>query len=357
MSPHSIHIDPPLYAQHHVPAERLKGTVELGEGAAPRALEVRLGYEILGKDQTEHIERTQAFGPADLRARSVAFEFDLPHESPSTYDGQLIQVRWFVEVRCDGDQGRAPERAPFVLRGAQGAGPLRPQETIPAHFDLTDNDYGAGCLLPTALIVLGLLLCGVWPMLQASPLAGLGDALGESPVLYFLGALVWGLSVLVLVFMLRRWMASRLLESVSIELRPWPLRVGGQHLYVMDILPSRSFDIHAATVTLTCNELVSYQDGDDTTIEPCVVFEQVFTLCEEASLRKGERVRWTTQIQLPHDAPMSFGSKQSGVEWTLETLIDVRRWPDWEDIHDIRVLARGGDAPLPAETTGEPIPW
>lgn len=359
----SIALAPAKYASHYTPGERLSGQVTLFSDSEVEltSLKMSLGYEVLGRTSDEEIVDTEMLTTQQVfeGEHTFGFEFELPF-SLCSYDGEHIQIRWFVLAQLQGAQRHLIEdRVEFALYGGAGDDSSRPDEEWPP-LDVAGNDYGMGCIVPTALVCCGLLAWGALPLIQGLGFEEMIESVLDSPGWYIFGGIVFAFVALVLAVMLHRWLASKMLESVSIDIQPWPLRVGGSHLYVMDMMPSRDLNLNSASVRLTCTATLSFEDNEgDSSSTSHVVFEQAYELSSQVSLKKGTRVRWTTLIELPTTVPMSFESLNTRVEWELETTLDIPNWPDWEDTHGVEVCAQLGESVkrMGEEPGPEPVPW
>lgn len=100
-----------------LPGETIRGEVSwAADQKAPEAVTVTAGLVTEGRGSTDTVtvyEQTIADPPIEGTA---AFDFIVPVDSPCTYDGRLIRVRWRVEVRLDLPWAMDErDEAPFVV--------------------------------------------------------------------------------------------------------------------------------------------------------------------------------------------------------------------------------------------------
>lgn len=366
MSMFSITLSAPQYADHYVPGERLEGvlTITSEEEVKFKSLDVSLGYMALGRTDDEEVIKTRLLAdkPLDAGTHTFGFEFVLP-SSPCSHDGEHIEVMWFISAKTnEGLMGMLrssrADKVEFVLHGGTGDLPHREDEVVPPALDVEDNDYGLGCIIPTGLAGLGLLAFGVWPLIQEGEVKYMIEYVLDSLFSYLFGVFVLCAFVYAFGLMVHRWLASQLFESVSVNLEPWPMRIGSSSLCVVEVMPKRDLMLNEAFVHLSCEEIVTYSDGEgDSTSVPHVVFEQKYVLSPQVELKKGELVRWSALIELPADMSVSFDSSNNEVKWTLQTSLDVPNWPDWDDSHEVQVFAKWDKPMNEVREDAEPVAW
>lgn len=348
MSTLSIALSPPQFADHYAPGERLKGvlTVTSEEQVKFKSLDVSLGYLVVGELEDREIVSTISLMNRSLSVEEHDFAFELP-SSPCSYKGQTIDIKWFVSAQLLELSGATSVSGPcyFTLRGGAGD-PPREGEVMPAPLDVKSNDRGWDYIFPSALVLLGMIAFLVWFLMQGPE--RMMEMLDEYDRLFIVSVFsfvcCFGWFCYSLGGMVHRWLAVGVLDFIHVEVEPWPLRVGGSSLYTIDVTPKRDLMLNVACVRLSCVEIAKYKDVDGGEHEHNrKVFEQKHVLSQEVSLVKGERVQWTALIELPTTVPMSFELRNSRVEWTLETTLDILNWPDWKDSHGVKVCAQLGE--------------
>lgn len=121
-----------------------------------------------------------------------------------------------------------------------------------------------------------------------------------------------------------------------VEVSRWPLAVGeGFELFIQP--PAQR--IEKITVTLRCEESVSYRAGTSTRTETHMVLEQ--TLLEDAGVAREAQTgkyRRTMTVEIPPEAMHSFDQPNNHINWTVRVQCAVRMWPDTDDSYALLVV-------------------
>jgi hypothetical protein len=114
MNETTLQLDRKTYA----PGETLRGVVSLDpDQAGPvGSVEVAIYWMTEGKGDSDRAEvYRRVFGGADITDSTLEFEVPLPL-APLSYEGVIIKIRWYVEVRVRLQREDTPALLKFVER-------------------------------------------------------------------------------------------------------------------------------------------------------------------------------------------------------------------------------------------------
>lgn len=237
---------------------------------------------------------------------------------PPTYHGKLLNVDHYIHAQADIPWALDPKaKAPFQLAPTPGHG---------------DSFQPVGRKSPgetPALVkwVLGGIFGSVFVVMAFFFLINPAMWLCGSVMLFFAG--LW--------WFFTKWMPKWKLGEVEFELLT-PVVAPGQNVRSrIALAPRGNVAINGVRMKIRSQEVVVRGSGTDrrTSRHELGSFERNH---EATVLTGGRQHVFELDFQLPDDAPLSLDLSDNDLVYTIETSIDIPRWPDWKRTEKLTVL-------------------
>ncbi|MFB6357398.1 MAG: hypothetical protein ABEJ65_12905 [bacterium] len=348
----SIQLDEPDKG-YYEPGDEVTGTVfvEVSQDCTCSNFEIRFYWATSGKGAQDHGEvetrRLDVEGEwqeGDLFSREFSFE---PSPGPYTYEGDLINVKWYAEVDADIDWGVDSNTSDsFRLRPGSGADTYVAGHSFPPESDTetntTDRMVNTTWIVGSSFIVLVGLSClyasylFVSIKLTATLLFGVFGVLG----LLFGGYFLYQNA--------RNIFARQQIGDVQWEVKPSALPPGENIDVTVKFEPRSGGQMNKLCLELVGKEFVDYRvkDPGDSTDDwgtSVNVFSQVEICPEEFEDKKvlsNKSYSVSEALPVPGEAPFSFEAEHNRVRWIVRCYIDIEGWPDWKDETHVNVMPR-----------------
>jgi hypothetical protein len=227
--------------------------------------------------------------------RSYPFEIRAP-SGPVGYDGQLVQLRWFLAARASlaWALGAKHESEFFLLRA-----PDPEAEPEPESFR------------------------GYREPARRSPPSRCGSPAVRRT----------------LVFPLSKTWAEWLMGAPEVTVEPSEPRPGGKvHVRVV-LEPRRRVRLRAVWAEVTAEERAKESSGESWTTHRQIVQRLRVELAPDdgVMLDAAERRTFEAELQLRPDAPPSFKLNNNELQWSAVVCVDAEGVPDWKEEYDLTV--------------------
>ncbi|MFH1808995.1 MAG: hypothetical protein ABIJ09_09640 [Pseudomonadota bacterium] len=315
--------------------EELRGTVQVNvdRNCTCKALTLEARWQVLGRSQCAGKGPSIKLFDGTWRAGEQArYPFVLPApQGPVSQDGIHLKLGW--ELRARADIARAPDLEVgemFVLKPA----PIASYHAGPTFRPPKPPGAGMGGLF--LIWVIFLVLGGIVGLLMQ------GSGMRQG--------LLWGLAGgTVLAGLVGRdyltsWLASRRLGSPRIRIDPVVAAPGQALTISLQLKPSRPLKLNKKLIRVTAEESwvhnkAGSHTGNDSTIQHHTLasFEPVVQV-DEAALAQGRPCTLSAVVDIPSDAPCSFGGNGISLKWHCLVHVVIEGWPDLEESVHLAVL-------------------
>ena len=264
------------------------------------------------------------------------FDFKVP-DGPVSYDGELLNVSWFVYAYTDIPWGYDPEVevevevVPGIARHRQGA--------MASYSDPVPS--GKTAVIVAAVTIPFTLAFGSAPWLMFG-----ADSSMPLPVILFLmvwSGLAYGMGGFLVFNLLRNPLARRRLGEFEVAVTPSDLYAGEDVQVTIRHETGNSTHIRSVVAVLKAEEVVVSGSGTNKTTHRHTVVEERKVLLQTGTLPPSGRMEAT--LKVPPGAPPSFGVSSNRLSWTVEVLVDLPMWPDLTE--SVPLLVKPGERPDP----------
>ena len=256
------------------------------------------------------------------------FDFKVP-DGPVSYDGELLNVSWFVYAYTDIPWGYDPEVevevevVPSIGRCRQG----------PLATHVNDMPSGPAAMMIAGLIVPITFLFGFAPWLMFGVDGGM-----PLPVIIFLifwTGVAWGIGGFAALALLRNPIARYRLGDFDVAVEPTEVYAGDEVTLIIKHGTTSSTQLRSVTAVLMAREVVVSGTGTNKTTHTHTILEQSEVLLQNGTLPSSGRL--DTTFRIPTDAPPSFGVSSNRLSWSVEVRVDLPLWPDLNEVAGLLV--------------------
>jgi len=185
-------------------------------------------------------------------------------------------------------------------------------------------------LVPIIAVAIGgfMILVLVVMLVQGEP--PLFVAIAALLMLFSFGGIAW------------RWaanhLARRMLGDVAITIDPEETMQNGQIRVTFKVCPERQCEVHGLYATLLAKEVaVSGSGTNKSTYSETLHRDRVAICSAKRTIAAGETLELSGMLTVPRDAAPSFQGGSNKVVWEVAVEVDIPRWPDLNESHDITV--------------------
>ncbi|MGM0669457.1 MAG: hypothetical protein ACQET1_07030 [Gemmatimonadota bacterium] len=242
---------------------------------------------------------------------------------PLSHDGKLLKVVWSLEARVERSMlhSAITEALPVFLEAdPEGRGhDLGPRPQKANELEAVKRGLGALWLTFGLVLTLGGIVLGA---LRGWDLYGVER--------WFLFVAMAGGFLLMLKGVWGRLGRGKLGEP-SVQLSTTEVRRGEEIRFSLALRPNQRTEVRTLDVILECEERVVHGHGQYQSHHRKTVFEQRLSLAEGLLIEPHRTLRKKGAVNLPGDAPTSFGAPDNQVVWWLRFQADIVGWPDWKE--------------------------
>ncbi|MEM6730379.1 MAG: hypothetical protein AAF658_02420, partial [Myxococcota bacterium] len=304
--------------------DTVRGAVILktGEDRSCKDLALEFGWEThgVGSRVQKYDDQHTLFQGQLVAGRPYRFEFErrIPN-GPLTYHGTILNVDWKLRARAEIGaefECKAEQKICVASARTQNAHYYAGARTGPAKRERKNNSVPKGMLALLSFFVI---------------VGGFAAAAGlKSGDLFVTG--------IGLLFVAAAFRYGFVLSRDSLAMR----KLGPVALRVTDLVrskepiklhlaftPRSNAGLNAVTVTVSGEEHCVSGSGTRRSTTSHTFHQEEVRLAMGRALRAGTPETFEHVLSLPGDAPPTFVSGESRLQWKVEVHIDIAGWPDW----------------------------
>lgn len=272
--------------------------------------------------------------------------------SPITYHGELVNIDWYVAASADIPWAFDPhEELDIILLPGGKFSSSDGEETSRSDLASAELDrFGRGNfssarnsgvkvyeLTSKTGLLIAAFIVGVF-MLIGTVIIGVSafndfnipGLLFGAAFFFICGKVAWMLS--------KNFFAAKKFESIEFDVDTTLLRSGEECEGTLSFIPKEDLDLESVSAKVRAKESATSGSGTNRTTYTETIYEHPIAIRHAPVARKGIEVRERIIVKIPEDAAPSFRSYNNSISWTVEAVVGIKKWPDWNKSISLEIL-------------------
>lgn len=267
----------------------------------------------------EELELFQGVWQPGVYTYSFSFVLD---EGPFSYHGHYINIDWYLSAQADIPWALDPkDEVEFILE--------KDIDNVPENIKgyelhheasktISLTNIGYFKYFPLLFVIAGVLMI----------------YFGNE---WFMGGIFTIVGSIIFYKLIQSSIAERKLGGVQCVIDEYNLRPGDYLNFSVSFTPKSNISINAASVKLIGREVAVSGSGTNKTTHTHTFHKEETPILAQGSFSSGMPVRDKRRLEIPGNAAPTFSTSDNQIEWSIVVLIDIPKWPDWEDSLSITV--------------------